>query len=159
MERSVEKRASVLARVVALLLALVLPLAIIAASLAGLEGFRSFADKREAKNAGKIINGRVVEGGVVEIIEDKLAQTDPDVIILGNSLSNTDLNPILLATELGINKGKVQKFSIPNSIAAHWYAILKNRVYANGHHPKVVLILSDLHVSYTHLTLPTILRV
>ena len=133
-----------LTRGIAFVLALLLPVAIVAASLAGLEQFRSFADTREARNAGKVINGRVVEGGVVDVIERKLAQTDPDVIILGNSLSNTDLNPILLATELGLPKQKVQKFSIPNSIAAHWYAMLKNRAYANGHHPRVVLILSDL---------------
>ncbi len=139
-----EKRASKLTRVAAFLLALLLPVAIVAASLAGLERFRSFADMRESRNAGKVINGRVVEGGVVDVIERKLAQTEPDVVILGNSLSNTDLNPILLATELGLPKHKIQKFSIPNSIAAHWYAMLKNRAYANGHHPKVVLILSDL---------------
>ena len=91
-----------------------------------------------------MINGRVAEGGVIRVIERKLEVGDPEVVILGNSLSNTDIQPGLLARRLGVGKTRVQKFSIPSSMGAHWYAILKNRVYANGHQPKVVVILSDL---------------
>lgn len=140
--RRVSRAAAV--RIMALALAVVLPVAIVVGSLAGLERFRTFADEREARNAGKVINGRVAEGGVIRVIENKLEMGDPDVVILGNSLSNTDIQPPLLARRLGVAKTRVQKFSIPNSMGAHWYAILKNRVYANGHQPKVVVILSDL---------------
>lgn len=138
------RSAALAGKVASLLLALVLPIVILAGAVAGLESFRTFADKREARNAGKVINGRVVEGGVIRVIEGKLAKNEPDVVILGNSLSNTDILPPLLARRLGLPRTKVQKFSIPNSMGAHWYAILKNRVYATGHHPKVVMILSDL---------------
>lgn len=138
--------ASRLTRWLAVLLAVVLPIAVVAGGLAGLESFRTFADKRETRNVCKVINGKVVreQGGAPKAIERTLERTSPEIIILGNSLSNTDLVPQLLANSLGMGKQKVQKFSIPNSIAAHWYVILKNRVYANGHRPKIVVILSDL---------------
>jgi hypothetical protein len=129
---------------VSAVLAIGLPLLIVAASLLAMERFRDTSDEREQRNAGRVMNGKVLEGGVVQTIERRLAATSPDVIILGNSLSNTDLNPALLAHRLGIPKHKVQKFSIPNSIGAHWYTILKNRVYANGHTPRVIIALSDL---------------
>ncbi|MEZ4239444.1 MAG: hypothetical protein R3F59_25460 [Myxococcota bacterium] len=130
-------------RLASILVAIVLPVLIVVATLAGLESFRTFADKREDRNAGKVINGRVVEGGVERVMERKL-RNEPEIVILGNSLSNTDLQPPLLARGLGLKPLKVQKFSIPNSMGAHWYLILKNRVYAEGHHPKIVIILSDL---------------
>jgi hypothetical protein len=108
------------------------------------EGFRDAASEREDRNAGKVMNGKVMEAGVVRTIERRMAQARPEVVILGNSLSNTNINTVLLAKRLGLRKDKVQKFSIPNSIGATWYVILKNRMYANGHEPSVVILLSDL---------------
>lgn len=112
--------------------------------MAGMEGLRSFADHREDRNAGKVMNGSVIPMGVREYIDASLTKFNPDVVILGNSLSNTDIVPPQLARALGVGKRKVQKFSVPNSIGAHWYAILKNRVYANGHAPALVIIHSDM---------------
>ena len=132
------------ARVASVSLAVVLPVMVVTAGLLGLEQFRTASDNRENRNAGKVINGKVLEGSVVNMIEGSLEANQPDVVILGNSLSNTDLHPALLARRLGIRKNKVQRYSVPNSIGAHWYLILKNRVYANGHTPKVVLLLSDM---------------
>ena len=127
-----------------LALALVMPLLVVGAGLAGLESFRTSSDNREDRNAGKVINGKVVEGGVVSLIERSLAQNEPEVIILGNSLSNTDIHPAQLARRLGLRKNKIQRYSIPNSIGAHWYVLLKNRVYGNGHQPKIIILLSDM---------------
>ncbi|HHO49702.1 MAG TPA: hypothetical protein ENK18_02250 [Deltaproteobacteria bacterium] len=101
-------------------------------------------DRRQENNAGRIINGRVVQGGVREHIEDLLVQHQPRVLILGNSLANTDVLPQILARRLHLNKHAVQKLTVPNSIGAHWYAILANRVYANGHTPELVVLHSDL---------------
>lgn len=142
-DRSAERRARRF-RAFRLALAVIVPILVVAGSIAGLEKFRSFNDAREIRNAGKTLNGRVVKVGVAEMIENKLDKFEPEVVILGNSLSNTDLNLQLLADGLGIPPNKVQKFSIPNSMAAHWYAMVKNRIYANGHQPRIVLILSDL---------------
>lgn len=126
------------------ILAVALPILVAVGTVTGLEAFRDREDQREMRNAGKIINGVVRKGGTVQWIESKLRETQPDIVILGNSLSNTDINPGLLARRLGIPSRKVQRFSIPNSLGPHWYAILKNRVYENGYAPRAVLILSDM---------------
>ena len=128
----------------AIALAVVLPLLLIAASVAGMERLRSAEDLRESANAGRVVNGKVLQRGVAEAMEDVLARHQPEVLILGNSLSNTDVTGPLLARRLGLRKPQVQKFSVPNSIGAHWYAILKNRVYANGHRPRLVVLHSDM---------------
>lgn len=131
-------------RIVAWVLAIALPIAVVAGSFTAMEKFRSLDDRREAKNAGKVLNGRVLRNSVAAAIEDKLDQTEPAIVVLGNSLSNTNVNIPLLAKRLGLPGKKVARFSIPNSMAAHWYAITKNRVYANGHTPRIIMILSDL---------------
>ena len=45
---------------------------------------------------------REVRMGLRFMIDRTLEQHHPDVIILGNSLSNTDIRPVLLARRLGI---------------------------------------------------------
>lgn len=133
-----------LPRFAARVLTVIGPVALALVWLQGLLWARSSADLREDRNAGNVINGRVAKAGVVEVIEELLNRNEPEVIILGNSLSNTDLLPSLLARRLGIPKSKVQKLSIPNSLGPHWYAVLKNRVFANDHRPRLVIILSDM---------------
>lgn len=132
-------------RTVSWVLAVILPMFVVWFFLTAIEQLRTDADEREIQNAGHVINGRLVgEGGVVAMIERTLAKTQPQIILLGNSLSNTDVNPIQLARHFGIPRHKVQRFSIPNSIGAHWWIVLKNRVYANQHRPRLVLVLSDM---------------
>lgn len=126
------------------LLAVLLPSLILLGFAVATERQGSLDDQRQERNAGRIINGRVVQGGVREHIESILDEHQPQVLILGNSLANTDVLPQVLARRLQLNKHKVQKLSIPNSIGAHWYAILANRVYANGHTPELVVLHSDL---------------
>lgn len=137
-------RAGIGARLAASALAVLLPVLLVAGSMVGMEGIRGFEDRREERNAGRVINGRVLQNDVAFAIENVLARHDPEVVILGNSLSNTDVASPLLARRLGLRKSRVQKLSVPNSIGAHWYAILKNRVYANGHRPKLVIVHSDM---------------
>jgi hypothetical protein len=132
-------------RTLSAVLAILLPMAIAWLGYLGLERLRTASDAREMHNVGRVINGRVLgEGGVVEMMERTLERTQPSIIILGNSLSNTDINPIQLAMRLGIPRHKIQRFSIPNSIGAHWWIVMKNRVYANGHTPRAVIMLSDM---------------
>ncbi|MBX2798269.1 MAG: hypothetical protein KTR31_11385 [Myxococcales bacterium] len=137
-------RASPLQRVLAVALAGLLPAAIVVGLLVGMERFRTFDDARADRNAGRIINGRVIKTDVREYIENALRRHEPEVVVLGNSLSNTDVMGGMLAKRLGLPKNKVQKFSVPNSIGTHWYAILRNRIYAGGHRPRLVLIPSDM---------------
>ncbi len=99
---------------------------------------------RELANAGRVMNGRRLNVSVVERMERDLAQYRPDVLVLGNSYANTNVVPRLLAEAWGLPPRKVRVFSVPNSVGSHWYAILKNRVYANGHHPPLVVVVSPL---------------
>ena len=125
-------------------LAVLVPSLVLGFGVSWMEEQGDWTDDRETRNAGFVMNGKVYQAGVVETIERRLDSAKPEVIVLGNSLSNTDLHTTLLAKRLDLPKQKVQKFSIPNSIGSHWYAVLKNRVYANGYQPRLVVILSDL---------------
>jgi hypothetical protein len=132
-------------RTAALVLACILPMLVVWGFLTGIDRIRTESDLREERNVGHVINGRVVgKLSVPEFIDSELEKTEPQIVILGNSLSNTDLNPVQLARHLDIPRYKVQVFSIPNSIGAHWWLVLKNRVFKNNHHPKVVIVLSDM---------------
>lgn len=134
-----------LQRTLSWVLAIIGPMFVVWFFLTGIERLRTEADRREIQNAGRVLNGRRVgQGGVVGMIEKTLERTQPQAIILGNSLSNTDINPVQLAREFDIPREKIQRFSIPNSIGAHWWIVLKNRVYANGHKPKLIILLSDM---------------
>ncbi len=132
-------------RTISWVLAVILPMFVVWVFLTAIDKLRTEADHRELQNVGHVINGRVVgEGGVVAMIDKTLNKTDPQIVILGNSLCNTDVNPIQLARHFSIPRHKIQRFSIPNSIGAHWWVVLKNRVYGNNHKPRLVLILSDM---------------
>ncbi|MCB9686588.1 MAG: hypothetical protein H6735_16245 [Alphaproteobacteria bacterium] len=127
----------------AALLAVIGPLAVAWSGLGALERVRTFDDARQEQNAGRVLNGQVVGDDVVAAMDQALDR-EPKVVILGNSLSNTDLSEQQLARGLGLPVADVVKLSVPNSMAAHWYAILENRVYAAGHRPALVIVLSDL---------------
>lgn len=131
-------------RGLALLFGLLGPLAVGAAAWSVLEGWEDWDDANAARNAGKILNSRVIERGVVEAMDVMLAQKQPEVLIIGPSYANTDVRPELLAARLGVPREKVLLLSVPNSVGAHWYAILKHRVFANGHRPKLVVVVSGL---------------
>lgn len=74
----------------------------------------------------------------------KLRVFPPKVLVLGSSLARTDVQIDVLADELGIPRKRVVMLTLPNSTAAHWYAILKNRVFARGYEPELVLMVGAL---------------
>ncbi|MEN0063731.1 MAG: hypothetical protein AAGA48_16380 [Myxococcota bacterium] len=76
-------------------------------------------------------------------IDRLLERHHPRVVILGNSLSNTDLSAAVLEQVFDLATGQVQKLSMPGSIGAHWTAILENRIIEGGHRPDLVIVLSD----------------
>jgi len=103
------------------------------------------ADEANAtRNAGRILNSRVIDRGVVAAMDALLAQRQPEVLIIGPSYANTDVKPEVLATRLQVPRDKVLLLSVPNSVGSHWYAVLKNRVYGGGHAPKLVVVVSGL---------------
>jgi len=125
-------------------MAVLLPLGVL---LAGLHQVQDFADQKEAearRHAGHVINGdRVHQPADVEI-RALLDERSPRVLILGNSLVNNAIDASQLARALDMPESEILMLSIPGSISAHWYAILKNHVYGQGHQPTLVMIVGSL---------------
>lgn len=71
---------------------------------------------------------------------EKAMASDPDVVLIGASKAWTDLDPALLAKELGLPPGAVGRANMSGSRAAVWYAILENRVFGTGATPRLVVI-------------------
>lgn len=117
--------------------------------LVGLALIGAYDDPREADKrtrAGAVVNGKTLVpqiGTVARYIELRMRRR-PRVVIFGNSLANTDIQTGSLARDLGLRASDVELFSIPNSNGSHWYAMLKNRVFASGHRPDLVIVLADL---------------
>ncbi|MFT4627356.1 MAG: hypothetical protein ACI8PZ_006040 [Myxococcota bacterium] len=107
---------------------------------------QDFADSKEAdarKNAGYVLNGDRLSAPVARVIDSRLADRTDTVLVLGNSMANNAIEPRRLGDQLKIRK-RLEMLTVPGSIGAHWYAMLAHRVYAQGHRPTLVLIVSSL---------------
>lgn len=120
-------------------LAIVLPLVVLAVAVVGLDAI--------ARNASPPVpedpTGRD-HFPIRERIDHLLAAHDPRVVVLGNSLSNTDLDPAVLESALSLATGQVQQFARRSSIGTYWAAVLENRIIEGGYRPDLVLIVTDL---------------
>lgn len=128
-------------------LSLLVPLVAAAATASMISDFEVELDKKEElelDRAGRVLNGETLLQSVVVHMEEELATFEPEVLVLGASYAHTNVNPTQLARGLGIDPTEVVVFSVPNSVSSHWYAILKNRVYARGHRPRLVLVVGSL---------------
>lgn len=126
-----------------LLLAVVLPLLVWGGALYLLGAEPTKDQERQLRNAGMLLNGEVLERPAVDVIDELMARA-PRLVILGNSFANTNVQLNPLVERLGLGRSGA-RLSIPNTIGAHWYAMLKYRVFVDGHPPPdVVLIASDL---------------
>lgn len=133
-----------ISRLLAGLLSLLGPLLVLGTSYDTIMGWRDLEEWTADRNAGRIFNARVIDGGAPVAMERLLALRDPDVIVLGPSYANTDVRVDLLAARLGVSKDKIAMMSVPNSTGAHWYAVLKHRVFGGGYRPKLVVVVSGL---------------
>jgi hypothetical protein len=131
-------------RAVAALLSILGPAVVFGGFYQTLISWEDADDANATRNAGRILNSRVIDQGVVTAMEAMLERRQPEVLIIGPSYANTDVKPELIAARLGVPRDKVLLLSVPNSVGSHWYAVLKNRVYANGHAPKLVVVVSGL---------------
>ncbi len=120
------------------------PLVVLGAALTGLLRFQDVEDRQAAENAGKILNSRVLDVGAANAMDALLAEKTPEVLVLGPSYANTDIKPDQLAMQLGVSRDEILLLSVPNSVGAHWYAILRHRVFAAGHRPRLVVVVSGL---------------
>jgi hypothetical protein len=87
--------------------------------------------------------------GKAAAFERKLKSFEADVLVLGSSLARTNVRVEQLAEELGVSERSVVMLTLPNATAAHWYAIMRNRVFANGHRPRVVVLVGALTTMVT----------
>lgn len=131
-------------RLAPLLLTVFGPLVLWAAVYASVMAYRDDDARTAEANAGRIVNARVVDGDVTQVIDRMLATRDPRIVVLGPSYANTDVRPGLLARQLGLDPQDVALVSVPNSTGAHWYAILKYRVIDAGYRPDLVMVVSGL---------------
>lgn len=125
-------------------LAVLGPLAVFWVALWGLESYSDSEDEIAERNAGRILNGLVLERDAAEVMDSVLETRRPDVLILGPSYANTDVSPDILAARLGIDRDRITLLSVPNSVGSHWFAMLKYRVFGNGHQPPLIVVVSGL---------------
>ncbi len=127
-----------------LILAVTLPWFVLYGAFVGLERLARADQSVADANAGKVLNGSVTRRTDARVrMERMLRESDPRVVVLGNSLANTDLSAAILEAAFDLSTGDVLKLSLPNSIGAHWAAILENRVIDAGFTPDLALIVSD----------------
>lgn len=125
-------------------LALLMPLLVLLGSYRALMAVQDEEEAEAARNAGRVFNARVLDSGAAAAMDALLAERDPDVIVLGPSYANTDIDPVPLANRLGVPKDDVVLMSVPNSIGPHWYAMLEYRVFGPGYRPRLILVVSGL---------------
>jgi len=71
-------------------------------------------------------------------LDEMLAESPPDVVILGNSIAHTAIDVEELQRLL--DQVEVASAHMKNSRQPGWYAILDNRVFGGGHRPKLVVV-------------------
>ncbi|MCA9489866.1 MAG: hypothetical protein KC621_08080 [Myxococcales bacterium] len=131
-------------RALAPVLALLGPLAVLGGSWAVLDSLHDADEAQQARNAGHVVNARVLELDTAQAMDRLLETRRPKVVVLGPSYANTDVKTDLLAARLGISRDEIALLSVPNSIGAHWYAVLKYRLFEAGHRPSLVVVVSGL---------------
>lgn len=131
-------------RVLARVAAVLGPAVVLGAALQLLLGFQDAEDEQAAQNAGKVVNSKVLDVGAAAAMDRILAEKEPEILVIGPSYANTDIKPELLAAELGVSRDTIVLLSVPNSVGAHWYTILKYRLLAAGHTPRLVVVVSGL---------------
>ena len=126
------------------LLAVALPLVLL---MSGLGSVTNYADTKEQdarRNAGQVLNGDKLETSTVEAIAARIQEQRPTVIVIGDSIANNAIAGKRLAEGLKLPSKKVLMLTIPGSISAHWYALLKHHVFATEHRPSLILVVSSM---------------
>ena len=111
-------------RVVAALAAVVGPLLVVV-SLAAVLTRPEDAVERALAPAAKELDKRIAHGA--------------DVVLLGNSKVGTDLDPDTIA-ELFATPARVVPMHVKGTGMPVWYTVLRERVYAGGHAPRLVVV-------------------
>src|SRR5262249_51447312 len=98
----------------------------------------SFLDGRSTR----LVNGRIRKQPVSELVGAWMDDRKPEVLVLGDSLANTNVDGSTLADALDMPRRKVLRVSLPNSVPAHWYALLEHQVYDRGLRVPLVIVVA-----------------
>jgi hypothetical protein len=74
-------------------------------------------------------------------MDNKVVDSDPEVVIVGNSLVPRGIDADLLAEELGLQANSVLLLSSPGGRMPTFYAIVTGRIFGNNKTPKLIIIL------------------
>jgi len=73
-------------------------------------------------------------------MEELIASTEPEVVVVGNSLVRKGIDTEILGANLADRAVRVTKVFEPGTWPANWYTYLKNRLYGQGVEPHAVII-------------------
>jgi hypothetical protein len=79
-----------------------------------------------------------LDGSVAEF--ERRMSTDPDVVVLGNSLARSAVDLPLLAETYGLDDADVASLVLDGSHGALWYAVVKHRIVEAGHTPDLLIV-------------------
>lgn len=119
--------------------ALVAPAFVAALGAAWVSSTEDVGDRRAAANLDRV-GGVHRKAGRVPWIARTLADHTPRVVIVGDSLAGSHLDPKVLAQRLRLPPAEVVNLALPGSVGPHWYALLDNHVFGAGHHPELVVV-------------------
>jgi hypothetical protein len=78
------------------------------------------------------------------LMDQRLSKVPPEVVVIGTSLAGRSTDPGLLAKGLGLPEGSGYNLYVAGSSPPIWYAVLENRVFEKGLHPRLVLVVGLL---------------
>ena len=78
----------------------------------------------------------------VQKLDSQVKASDPEVVILGSSWAETNVDEKVLANRLGVPPAKVLTLSQTASAPPIWYAIAKYRLFGNGAKPKTIVLVA-----------------
>ncbi len=74
-------------------------------------------------------------------LDNKLAHARPELVVIGNSTANRNLAIGRLGGRLGLG---ALDAAMPGTMAPTWTVVLRDRILANGHRPRLVIIASTI---------------
>ena len=87
---------------------------------------------------------RALSAAAADVDAELADAGEVDLLLVGSSHLGRGVDMRQLEGALDLPKGRAHALWRSNIQAPHWYALLKNRVYANGHRPPVVVVVSTL---------------
>lgn len=82
--------------------------------------------------------GPQFEAGIKDEHMRRITETQPDLVLIGDSVLYEGVDPILLSEQLG---KKTYAITVPGSGTASWYLLMKNVIFESPYRPKYITIL------------------